>query len=61
MNKIIKFYFSNDRVITVNLHEENVDIFKIINKQWFVNLEPMTKKYTCINLGKVIFIEVCDE
>lgn len=61
MSKIIKFHFSNDRVITVNSHEENIDIFKIINKQWFVNLEPMTKKYTCINLGKVIFIEVCDE
>lgn len=61
MNKIIKFHFSNDRVITVNLVQEHEDILKILNKQWFVDLDPMTKKYICINLGKVIFIEVCDE
>ena len=61
MSKIIKFHFSNDRVITVNSHEENIDIFKIINKQWFVNLEPMTKKYTCINLGKVIFTNLSQQ
>ena len=61
MNKIIKFHFSNDRVIAINLHQEHEDILKILDKQWFISFDPMTKKYTCVNLGKVIFIEVGDE
>lgn len=61
MIKTIKFHFSNDKVITVKLDKEYEDILKILDKQWFVNIEPMIKKCTCINLDKVNFIEVCNE
>lgn len=61
MNKIIKFHFENDKVISTILEKENENVEEIIKAKWFINIEHMTEKYVCINLDKVILIEVCDE
>ena len=59
MNKIIKFHCLNDKVISINLNKENEDVSKIVEHKWFINIEPT--KIICINLDKVIFMEICDE
>lgn len=61
MNKIIKFHFENGKVISTILEKKNENVEEIINTKWFINIEHMAEKYICINLNKVIFIEVCNE